>query len=181
MNSIVFRGRHDFEIFGVSTLQTTDEGGPDLTGKERVFAVSLLPATPTRIANDVDVWRPESEAVVNRMVFVSYRTVVFGSRFGGDRIPNTSNKRCIPGSCEADRLREDSGISRTCDTVESLVPPVILRDVKTRNRGRLVLHLRYLFREGHAANEVVDTHSQWQIQAKVWINLLRPLSQHWER
>ena len=63
VHGVVFGRRDDAVISGVFTLHPGDEGHAHAPGEERVFAVGLLAAAPTRIAKDVDVRSPEVEAL----------------------------------------------------------------------------------------------------------------------
>src|SRR5260370_6118798 len=97
MDGVVLRSRYNLKICGVRTLKTTDEGRSDPSSKERVLTISLLAATPSGIAIDVDVRRPEGESVVNRVIFVTLCLVVFGTCFSGDGIDDAIDKRRVPG------------------------------------------------------------------------------------
>src|ERR1700722_14296053 len=86
MNCVVLRRRDYLEIIGIRTLQSTNERCANLAGEKWVFAIGLLPPPPTRIANDVDVWRPERQAIVDRMITVPQRLVVLCPSLGRDRV-----------------------------------------------------------------------------------------------
>jgi len=86
VNGEVFGGGDGLEVFGVRTLQAAGKGKSDLTGEERIFSVGLLTAAPSRVAIDVDIGRPQSEAVIDNMVPLALGLVVLGSRFRGDRV-----------------------------------------------------------------------------------------------
>ncbi len=61
----VFR-RGDYAIVvGIIALHARDQRDGHATDKERIFAVSLLSTSPTRIAKDINVGCPEIEAMKN--------------------------------------------------------------------------------------------------------------------
>ena len=55
----VFGGRDHAKIFRIVALHSTDESHTHAAGQERILAVCLLIAPPTRIASDIDIGRPE--------------------------------------------------------------------------------------------------------------------------
>jgi len=156
VNGEVFGSGNGFEVTRVVTLQAVDESDAKTRGEERIFAVSFLAASPARIAEDIDVGRPEGETVVASGVVVEDGVVVFAASFGRDGVGDVVEEVGVPCGGEADGLREDSGRAGTSDAVETFVPPVIRRNVETRDGGGDVLHLRDFFFEGEAGDQVVD-------------------------
>lgn len=75
VHSIVLRARRDLQIFPV-TLQALDVRHAELRREVRVFAVRLLPSAPARVAEQVDIRRPEREALINIAVAVLRSFVV---------------------------------------------------------------------------------------------------------
>ena len=65
VNREVFCRGNDLEIARIRTLQTLHKGGADAAGEKRIFAVGFLSASPARVAIDVDIGRPEGEAIVD--------------------------------------------------------------------------------------------------------------------
>ena len=53
----------DAVVLRIVALHAGDEGDAHARGEERIFAVGFLAAAPARIAEDVDVGRPEVEAL----------------------------------------------------------------------------------------------------------------------
>ena len=108
----VLWGRNHAVVIRIVALHAFDKVHAYLRCKERIFAVGLLPASPARIAKDVDVWRPEGQAVVDGVIVVAQGFVVFGSRLGGDHGRKIFDQRSVPGSGHADGLRETRSHSR---------------------------------------------------------------------
>ena len=156
VDGVVLGGGDGLEVGGVVALEAFDEGDAEAGGEEGVFAVGLLAAAPAWIAEDVDVGRPDGEAVVDGVDVVADGLVVLGAGFGGDDGGDLVDEGRVPGGGHADGLREHGGVAGAGDAVEAFVPPVVGGDVEARDGGSGVDELRDLFVEGHAGDEVVD-------------------------
>src|ERR1039458_340074 len=88
MNGVMFRRRNCFQIARIISLHSGDEGHADLRGEEWIFAISFLAAAPTWIAENINVWRPESESVIARSIIVRQRVIIFGACLGGNYVGN---------------------------------------------------------------------------------------------
>jgi hypothetical protein len=55
VHRVVLDGRDRFQVLRVVPLQSPDELDSEVTGKERVLAVGLLPASPSWVPKEVDV------------------------------------------------------------------------------------------------------------------------------
>src|SRR5919199_4347460 len=84
VHGVVLRRRNHLEILRVVALHAADELDAEARGEVRVFAVGLLAAPPARVAEDVDVRRPEGEAVEARAVPRPLRLVVLCARLRRD-------------------------------------------------------------------------------------------------
>src|ERR1039457_2073135 len=51
------------QVIQIAPLHSANECNAKAAGEERIFAVGFLAATPAGIAKDVDVWRPEGQAI----------------------------------------------------------------------------------------------------------------------
>ena len=147
-------GRGDCEVVpGVIALEAGDVGDAHAAGEERVLAVCLLPAAPSRIAEDIEVGRPEVEATHDAGVSFALVLHVLDTAFDADLPGHGMDAGCIESRCQADRL----GIFRHAlvdDAMQSLTPPLISGNVEPGNGGRVVLHLRRFFGERHAIDQV---------------------------
>src|SRR5262249_19536173 len=121
---IVFRGGDDLEVIRIVALHPANEGYGEAPGQVRVFAVRFLPTAPARVAEDVDVRRPEGQPLIPAVLVVADRFVVLGARFGGNDVRNPEHQRRIPGGGQPDRLREHGRLSRAGYAVERFIPPV---------------------------------------------------------
>src|SRR5208282_6898363 len=104
-------------------------------GEERVLAVGFLAAAPARVTEDVDVRRPEREAVITRAVPVVFADVVIvlGAGLGGDDIGGLVQERRVPGGGHADGLRENRGVAGARDAVQTFVPIIIGGNAEPRD------------------------------------------------
>jgi len=150
VNGEVFGSGDGFEVARVVALEAGDEGYTEAAGEEGIFTVGFLAASPARIAKDVDVGRPEGEAVVAAGIVVGDGVVKFGAGFGGNGVGYAVEEVGVPSSSEADGLRENGGGAGTGDAVEAFVPPVVGGDVEAGDGGGDVLHLGDFFVEGEA-------------------------------
>src|SRR5580765_2414152 len=157
MHSEVFRRGDDTRMQGIGPLQTVDEVQAKLTGEERIFAVSLLAAAPPRVAEDIDVRRPNCESEINTVDVVPDGFVVLRARFGGDDLTHGLQQRGIPRCRHADGLREERGVTGARYAVQAFVPVVVSRHVESGNGRCSIDALRPLLFERHARDEVVRT------------------------
>src|SRR6202012_3525283 len=104
----VFAGGDRFGVLGVIALHAGDEGYAHAAGEVRVFAVGLLAAAPAWVAEDIDIRRPEGEAVEDTVVAFLLGVIVLGAGFGGDDVAHRVQHLRVPGGGHADGLREDS-------------------------------------------------------------------------
>ena len=104
-------------------------------GEVRIFAVGLHAAAPARVAEEVDVGRPEGEALIDVALAAADEFVVLGAGFIGDGGGDAEDEVLVPRGGEADGFGENGGASGAGDAVEALVPPVVGRHVEARDGG----------------------------------------------
>ena len=99
-----------------------DELDADVAREERVFAVGFLAAAPARVAENVDVRRPERQARPPLGVAVVLGGVVveLGAAFDADDGAFLVEQLRIPGGRHADRLRENGGDAVVGHAVQAL-------------------------------------------------------------
>ena len=139
-------------------LQTTHEGRSQLAGEIGVLAPCLLATTPTRIAENVDIGRPEGKPLVDQSVALPAEClVILGTALVGDGGGDALDERGIPGRGHADRLRKYGGAAIAPNAVERLAPEVVRRDAQAGDRRGIMPHLRDFLLQGHACQEVAHT------------------------
>ena len=144
------------EVSRVIALQAAHEGRAEHGRQLRVLAPRLLPAPPPRVAVDVDVGRPERQALVlRRLTRAPQRLVVLGPRLVRDGRGHPPHELGIPRRGQPDDLREHGGPAVARHPVERLVPVIIGRNAQPRHGPRRVHHLGNLFLQRHPAHQVL--------------------------
>ena len=168
VNGKVFGAGSGLEVAGIVTLQPLHHGGAKLSGKERILAEGLLTASPARIAEDVDVGRPECESLVLAAPAGRDRGVMFGAGLVGDDAGDLPDERAIPGRSEPDDLGKNGGAAAAADAMAGLAPPIVGGHAETLDRTALVKQLADLLQQRQAADEIVDARRARKIWIKEW-------------
>src|SRR5215211_2002977 len=138
-------GRRDgLQIPWIITLHTFHEGNTEARCEKRIFTVSLLTASPPRVAKDVDVGRPKSQTIKTLTLIVFNSVVILSAGFIGNSSRDCPDQFLIPRSTEPNRLRENCSCSCIRDSMEGFIPPVVSRNSKPVDCCRLIHHLRDL-------------------------------------
>src|SRR6185312_654141 len=102
---IMLGGGDGAKILRIVALHTLNESAADLSGQERILAIGLLAATPARIAEDVDVGRPEIEALGDAVILTRpARHVELDPRLGADGDAHLLDARRVKGGGQTDRF-----------------------------------------------------------------------------
>src|ERR1019366_8531740 len=142
--------------------------------QERIFAIGFHAAAPARVAHQVDVRRPEREALVDAPLAAPEELVVLGAGLVGDRRGHAEDEAGIPGRGQPDGLREHRGAAGARHPVQALVPPVVGGNAEPLDGRRIVHRLRDLLRDGHAREQVVHALLQRRIGVQVKRGRLAP-------
>ena len=140
-------------VAGVS-LQAADHGHTQPAGQVRVFPIGLHAASPARVAEQVDVGRPEGKPLVDVRVSFHFGQAVLDARLIAHGSKDLIDKRFIERCRHPDGLREHCRTAVAGHPVQGLVPPVVSVDAQARNGYRPVLHQRALLFEGQPAQQV---------------------------
>src|ERR1700733_8803773 len=97
MHGEVLRCRDDAKVTRVITLQAAHEIKPKRGSKKRIFAIGLLSASPARIAEDVDIRRPDGQAEVETVNSFTHCLVVLGAGLRRNNRSDALKQRGIPG------------------------------------------------------------------------------------
>src|SRR2546425_12992630 len=106
-----------------------------------LFRSGLLAASPPRVAEQVDVGRPDGEALMPLVLAPAQIVLMFRAKLVGDDAGQAEHEARVPGRGEADGLRKHGREPRARHAVETLVPPVVLGDGQAIDRRRAVHHL----------------------------------------
>ena len=143
------------EVLFVVALQALDKAHAQARGEIGVLAVGLVAAAPARVAEDVDVRRPEGQPLVDVAVALAHALVVLGAALGGDDGADLLHKVCVEHGGHGDGLREHGGRARARHAVQRLVPPVIGGYAQPLDGRGCVDHLAGLFLQRHAGDQVL--------------------------
>ena len=85
---------------------------------------------------------------------------------------NTNRLRHVMNARHVKRRRESNGLGKLCrpvnrDAMQRLAPPVICRDIETRNRARLIDELRRFLLYRHTMDQIRRT----LFGRKLWIHV----------
>ena len=163
----VLRSGDGFEVMRIVALQAFDEGQPHFRCQIRIFTESFLTPAPARIAKDIDIRRPERQAVIALMIVVPLGIVVFRAGFGGDSGSDAMFEIHVERSRQPDRLREHCRKPGPRIAMQRFVPPIVRRNFQTRNGRGGILHLRNLLFKRHARNKIGRTFFRRQIRIQV--------------
>ena len=126
-------------------LQALHIGNAEAGGQIGILAVGLMAAAPAGITENIDVGRPEGEALVDISVAMGNGSVVLGAALGGGYIAQFLDQLGIKGGGDADGLREAGGHACTGHAVKGFVPPVVSRNTQTIDgrsiKAKLACHL----------------------------------------
>jgi len=135
----IMLGRGDsLKIFRIVALQARNESHAHSGGKKGIFTVGFLSSSPARIAEYVDIGRPEIQTLVDVSPSLADGLVVLGSGFLTDGGCHLVNQWRVKGGRKADGFRKDGRRSRTGDAVQRFAPPVVLGHLQTGKGARLV-------------------------------------------
>ena len=155
VNGKMLRRRDRLEVERMVPLHAFHELHSQPAGQVRVFAEGLHAASPPGITEDVDVWRPEGESLVDPSYPLFNGVVMLCAGFIRNRRGNTEHQLGIPHCREPDRLRKNRGPSRPCNAMQGFIPPVIGGYAEAFNRRRIVEGLLHLLVQRHSPNEVI--------------------------
>ena len=149
---------HGLQVMRVVALQTVHHGHAHLACQVGVLTVGLLSASPTRVAEDVDVGCPIGEAIVLGHIALPEAFVEEGTPLGAGHVAHAAECLGVEGGSHTDGLRKHGDLFLGAGhTVERLVPPVVGRNAQPLNGRGIVLHQFHLFLQGEAGDEVIHS------------------------
>ena len=155
MHRKVLGSRDHAVVARIVALHALHKGHAHARGQERIFAVSLLPAAPARIAEDVHVRRPEIQPLKDlaEPAILFHKHVVLDAGLNTDGYRHLVDRSRIERRGQCDWL----GILRNplrSHAVQRLAPPVVGRHVQPLNGTRLIHQLGCLLFQRHPAHKV---------------------------
>ncbi len=154
----MFRAGICFAVSGrIGPLQSLHHSHTHTSREVGVFAVRLLSAAPSRITEDIYIRSPErhTAVVVEPARTLGYR--VLGTALVADSGKYPFHQSVVERRGHLHSYGKYGGRAVTSYPVESLAPPVPLRDTEPRNRRRRVSHQRCFLFKSKARKQVVGT------------------------
>ena len=148
-----------FHVLSVS-LQALYKRDTQCARQIRVFSVGFLPASPSGIAENIDIGRPEGQSFVNVPIAKRAVSVVLRAPFCRDHISDPAHQRLVKSRSHADRLREARCRTRSGYAMQAFIPPVVSRDPKSCNFRGIISQLTHLLRDGHLRYQLFGTLSR---------------------
>ena len=151
---VVLGSRNDTIVFWIVALHAGNKRHAHARRQKWIFAISFLTASPSRIAKDVDVRRPEVQTFEDVAMPIAHASNVTGAPFSADHDRHAVDRIGIKCRGQADRLGKLGG-SVPGHAMQGFAPPVVVRHIQTRHRTRLVHQLCDFFFDRHAVNQVL--------------------------
>ena len=138
-------------------MQSTDYGQSHARCQVGVFTVGLLSASPAGVTEDVDVGRPEREALVALDIAAVLGLLGLYTGLVADRRKHLVQQLVVPRGSHAHGDGEDGGIAVAAYAVQGFVPPLELGYAEARDSGRGVHHQFHFLVERQPREQVVGT------------------------
>src|SRR5579863_2708647 len=167
VHGVMLRCSDHSKIFRIFSLHSGNESNSHPSCKKWIFAVGFLAASPARIAENINVRRPEVEALHDVATPGAHGLVMLGARFCADYDCHVVDQSGIESCGESNRFGEYGRSPGSGHSMESLIPPVIRGYLQPRYGARLVYKLRRFFLERHSRDKVIDAFTQRQRRIEV--------------
>src|SRR5579859_1766145 len=135
---VMFRRGYHAEIFRILPLQACHKRYTHAAGQERIFAIRLLSTPPARIAEDVDIRRPEVEAFHDVAASSAHSLVVLRSGLSSNDDGHLMDGLVIKCGRQANGLGKYGSCTSIGNTMQGLAPPVISRYLQPGDSARLI-------------------------------------------
>jgi hypothetical protein len=112
----------------------TEQRAKDLVSRMTLDEKVLQMQNSARIAEDVDVRRPERQPTIAAVIVIANGLVVLGASFRRYHVGDPVHQVGVPHRCEANGLRKHRGLSGAGDAMQRFVPPVVCGNAKAGNR-----------------------------------------------
>ena len=159
----MFRAGHRLDVMRIVALQSANKRDAESAREERVFSISFLAASPARVAEDVDVRRPERQADEQFAIAVVLGGVIVELRpaFNADDGRFLPDQSGIPGGRHADGLGENGRVAVIGHPVQRFAPVIKSRKSQPSDGGRSVPQLGDFLGQRHPADQILCPRLQW--------------------
>ena len=113
-----------------------------------------MASAPSWITENIYVWCPEGQALVNIMISKLLLHVKFCTRLCRYGITNLLHEIFIKRCCQTNCLWKNCCCAGSCNTVQSLIPPVVRSNSKAFNCWCVIKCLIYLLLKCHLSNQL---------------------------
>ena len=144
-------------VGGVALLQSAHHGQPHAGSEERILAVGLLSASPARVAEDVDVGRPERKPLIALHLSGASGHHVLGASLVAGDAERAAHQCLVPRCRHAHGDGKHRGRAVARHAVQRLVPPLEGRYAQPLDGRRHVHHDFRLLLEREPLAEVAGT------------------------
>ena len=150
MHGKMFGCSHQFQVFRVIALQPFDILYSHFTGQIRIFAICLHTSSPPRVPENINVWCPIGQSLVNSPFILPEKIMVFCPGFVTYSRGNVKHHISVPHGSHSNGLGKNGGVTCTGDPVQALVPPVVFRHTQPVDGSGFMSHLRNFFLKSHS-------------------------------
>ncbi len=152
----VLRRRDRAVILRIVALYSGHVRNRKASAQKGIFSVGFLTAAPARITENVNVRRPEIEALENIGVPCPLGLHMLDAAFNADRSRHLVDARNVKRCGKPDRLGKFGGAVHS-DPVKGLAPPVIRGYTEPWDSASLIYELRRFLLQRHTVNQVSST------------------------
>ena len=142
-------------VASIPALNSLDEPDAEPGCQERILAVGLMSSAPSGIAENIHIGRPEGQSLVDVPVIVCRLRIVFRASLPRDAGADFLHQILVKSCRQANGLREHGCGSGPGNAMQRFVPPVILRNIQSRNGRRVIAQLRGLFLQRHSGYQLL--------------------------
>ena len=143
---------------GSVTLQTLHNTQSHASVHIWVLAIGLLAASPSRVAEHIDVWSPEWQSFILTVLPLATRKGILCTSLITHSREHLFDKIIVKRSSHSYTRREYRGKTVSANPMKSLTPPVKRRDAKTFDSRRTIHHQQWFL-----------------LKSKPFAQILRPL------
>jgi len=84
VNRVVFGGGNRLEVLWIIALKAFDESNAQPSGEVRILAICFHAPAPTRVTENIDIRRPESQALISSVPSPANGFMIFRPRLIGN-------------------------------------------------------------------------------------------------
>ena len=153
VNRKVLGACRSLQILLIVALDALNKAYAHAGSQIRILAKGFMTASPARVAENIDIGRPERKSLVNVRVVLLLLVIVLGASFCGNDIGHLLQQLLVKACRHRNRLRKYRRDSGTGNTVQTLVPPVICLNPQLLDRRRPIQRLLYLLVQRHLRDQ----------------------------